>query len=44
MAKAAKKKVTKPKKDITLKLNMSFEEAIQKSFTPLKNSKVYKKK
>lgn len=34
MAKAVKKKATKPEKEITLKLNMSFEEAIQKSFAP----------
>ena len=34
MAKAAKKKATKPKKEITLKLNISFEDAIQRSFAP----------
>lgn len=34
MAKAVKKKKSKPKKEILTKLNMSFENAIQMSFTP----------
>lgn len=34
MAKAAKKKTLKPKKEKPTKLNMSFEEAIQMSFAP----------
>ena len=39
MAKAVKKKVTKPKKEIKLKLNMSFEDAIQMSFAPKQSKK-----
>lgn len=34
MAKAVKKKVSKPKKEKPTKLNMTFEEAIQMSFAP----------
>jgi len=44
MAKAVKKPKKKGKYDITVKLDMTFEEAIKLAAnTPLKNSKVKKK-